>query len=110
MHTPEVNDRATKLYNFIVEYYAEHGFSPSTREMTAALDTGSTSVTDSYVKVLIERKWLIRPEGNTARALILMRPTERGRTPDELAAWLGIRPMRCAQVCIDQARLAQIGG
>lgn len=104
------NKRATRLYNFIVRYYAENGYFLTLREMTDVLGNNSTSIARAYVDLLEKRGWVRRIESQSARALKLTRPTERGLTPDQLAALLGVKPVLRSKVAIDPARLAQIGG
>jgi SOS-response transcriptional repressor LexA len=91
--TPEMNERAVKLYNFIMVFYAQHGYSPSIREIMPILQVSSTSLAAYTLNILINWRWIERGEKG-GRNIRLMRPTERGLSAENLRTllWLPALP------------------
>lgn len=57
-----------QILNYISEYYEEYGFSPSYREIAAAVGIKSTNSVKKYVDVLIEKN-LLQKQGNKSRTI-----------------------------------------
>ena len=53
-----MNEKLEKVYNFMVEYIDENGFSPSVRETCAALGIKSTATVYTYIEKLREKGYL----------------------------------------------------
>lgn len=94
-NSSEVNEKAIRLYWYVLRYYAEHGYAPSVREMVTAMGISSTSVVASYVKVLIQWGWLERTgHGQTrGRNLRPIRATERGLSAEQIGRLYGWEPV-----------------
>lgn len=53
-----MNERLERVYKFMVDYIDENGFSPSVREICAALGIKSTATAYSYIEKLREKGYL----------------------------------------------------
>jgi SOS-response transcriptional repressor LexA len=67
---PELPDRQGQIISFIKKYKAEHGFSPSTIEISEALKCTSTYGIRKQLDVLAEKGWLTMQKG-LCRTIVL---------------------------------------
>ena len=86
--SPDVNDRAIRLYGYMLRYYAERGYVPTVREMRRELGISSTSTVQYYKTTLIKWGWIDLIKGGD-RAIRFTRVTERGLSAAEIAAGYG---------------------
>ncbi len=61
-----------KLARFIADYIREHGFSPTLREMSEAMDIRSTNGVKGHL-IALERKGFIRRTARAARSIQVLR-------------------------------------
>lgn len=85
-YSKEVTDKCIKLYNLIAAFIIQFGYPPSLRDMCKMMNSNSTSLMNSYVCVLMTWGWIDMVEGKS-RTIHLTRPTENGRTPEQLAEY-----------------------
>lgn len=65
-NTPEIlNDRERMILDYIANMVSEKGYSPSVRDIKAALDIRSTSTVHTYLQRLEERGLLSKEEGKS---------------------------------------------
>lgn len=74
-------------YNFIVMYYAEHGYVPTIREIVDNTDYSSTSSANLSLRRLELMQWIKREEFK-GRGYCLWRITERGLSPEAIKTLL----------------------
>lgn len=77
--------RQRELLTFIQEFIAEHGYSPSYREIMAGLNYTSVATVALHVNSLIKRGHL-RKRDHSARSLEVVEPSETGKiTTNQIA-------------------------
>jgi SOS-response transcriptional repressor LexA len=62
--TADAEARRVKIYNFIVSYRDEHGYSPTIEEIRSTLCISSVSVVAHHIKMLIRKGWLTKRAGS----------------------------------------------
>lgn len=87
--TPEVTDKAIRLYWWMLRFYTMEKYLPSVREVQDRLGVASSSTADRYLTVLIRWGWIERTKRNGVRNIQFMRVTERGLTAEQIAKLYG---------------------
>lgn len=81
-----LTEKQQQIYDFILGYTVEHGYSPSVRDIAAASGLKSTSTVHFHLKALEEAGYVSHSAGKT-RSLTVLRPDvpeeepERNRVP-----------------------------
>ena len=86
--SPEMNDQARRLYDYLLRYYAEHGWSPTVRQMQAEMGLTSTSMADYRLTVLEQWGWIERKTRGD-RNIRPIRATERGLSAEQICRVYG---------------------
>lgn len=68
-----LTEKQQQIYDFILRYTEEHGYSPSIRDIAAASHLKSTSTVHFHLKALEEAGYVAHSAGKT-RTLIVLRP------------------------------------
>lgn len=68
-----VSEKQQQIYDFVLEYTEDHGYSPSVREIAGAVGLKSTSTVHFHLKALEEAGLLAHSSGKT-RSLTAIRP------------------------------------
>jgi repressor LexA len=80
MHMPRTSNKAQLIMDYVNQFIEENGFSPSVREIGAAVGLRSTSTVHAHLNHL-EEKGLIRRDSTKPRALEVLDGTQaRGRS------------------------------
>lgn len=66
--TEQGNEVRKRIYDFIVEYFKEYGYSPSVREIGEAVNLKSTSSVYSHLNTMV-REGKIKMRGNSPRTI-----------------------------------------
>ena len=69
-----LNEKESKLFDAIVKYIDENGYSPSVRELSEIVGFKSTSTVHRYLSKLEEKGYIERRE-NSPRALRVVQDT-----------------------------------
>lgn len=70
----QISEKQQQIYDFILQYTDEHGYSPSVREIAAASSLKSTSTVHFHLRALEEAGLVAHSVGKT-RSLIAVRPS-----------------------------------
>ncbi len=90
--TKKLSSRQSRIFTTIQNFIETHGYPPTVRDITAACDISSTSVTDYNLDILCERGYIDRAEG-ISRGISL---TGKGLSP---AAERVRRVRRAGAIC-----------
>lgn len=74
-----LSKRHKKILQFLGEFQAENGYSPSIREIGESIDVQSTSLVDYYLKQLEEKGYISR-EQHISRSICLLKSLEEEKT------------------------------
>lgn len=80
-------DKQVAVYNFIVRYYADYGYTPTVIDIMRGAGIASSSTVVLCLRELSIWGW-IRRVPYAKRTIVINRPTERGLSPDQLKALL----------------------
>jgi SOS-response transcriptional repressor LexA len=81
----DVTPGQLRVLRFVASFAAEHGYSPTLREIGAALGIRSTNGVDDHLSAL-ERKGYVRRSENKARSLVVLLEPDGGPNPGRAAA------------------------
>lgn len=71
MNRQILTNREQEVYSYILEYRQKKRFSPSMREIAAALSFSSVSTVHRFIHVLIDKGWIL-PINGGKRQLVTM--------------------------------------
>ncbi len=77
----KLTERQQGIYDFIKSYIAERSYSPTVREIGAAVGLSSTSTVHAHIKALIKKGYIVF-NPSTQRTIAIAEPAEKQRNDD----------------------------
>lgn len=74
-----MNDKARAIFEFIVRFQEEHGFSPTIREIETQFEFRSTNSVRLYLDKLVRHGYIERPTGKARSIRVLRLPADGGQ-------------------------------
>lgn len=78
-----LTEKQQKIYDFILRYTEEHGYSPSIRDIAAASHLKSTSTVHFHLKALEEAGYVSHCVGKTRSLIVLRSGVPEEATPEQ---------------------------
>jgi len=72
--------RQAEVWTFLQSYIAEHGFSPTYREISAHFDLSSANAAVCHILAMEKKGWLKRT-AKTSRSFVLLKLADRKLVP-----------------------------